>query len=353
MSDIKFSCPACGQHIACDAQCGGMQIKCPDCQNDVIIPEVEAQAAPQPAQRSPGPLRVTVPSSPIAPPPPAVSPIPQFTNAGRTPDMSPAKASGRGNTAGKIIRWAAVVIIVPIVIYYAFAWATSAQKKMNIARERERENSGGGQVGHIAELNSVLNATDPDKISSGRYDSGPSRATPILQPENTKLIPPEWTLDLAAARIPSGRANGSISGGAFVADRAYLEKIASGYVLTIRQGQGFQADREVIIYLTLKAGEKLAEKSWANSKDQTNGVSRIVKRWLAAGKQQTKSYPAGYTMKVEFGQTSGSSLPARLFIALPDDEKTVIGGSVEASFLLAGSVQPRPMRPAYRDNGDF
>jgi hypothetical protein len=355
MSDIKFSCPHCSQHIACDAQWSGLMIKCPDCQNDVIIPELPAAAKPAAA-----PMRITLApaASPPAPPPALMPPLPAHgTRPMHSPPLpsrpTPVDGEGGRSTKRQVIFWAIAAIVVLPALYFGFGWAMDMQRKMNIARERERQNSGGGgQLGHIAELNSVLAATEPGKITSIGYDSGPSRATPIVQPETTKLNPPQWTLDLGAARIPSGKANGSISGGAFVVDRAYLEKSATGYVLTVRQGQGFQADREIIIYLMLKAGEKLDQKSWANSKSQTNGVSKVVKRWMAAGKQQTKAYPAGYNMKVEFGQTTGGALPARLFVALPDDEKTVVGGSVEASFLLAGGVQPRPARPINYD-GEF
>jgi hypothetical protein len=344
MSDIKFSCPQCSQHIACDAQFAGMIIKCPDCQNDIIIPEAQAVAQPRPA-----PLRVTLAPAPSAhaPPPPPTSPAGYPAPASTGPRRAPT-AEGGGSSKRRIIGWAVAAIILLPALYFLFGWATGVQKKMNVARERETSEGGGGQIGHIADLNNVLDATDPGKSYVG-YGRDRSRPTPILEPEATKLNPPQWTLDLTAARIPSGKANGSIGGAPFVADRAFLERNVNGYVLTVRQGQGFQAEREIIIYLTLKSGEKLDEKSWGNSKDQTNGVSRIVKRWMTSGKQQSKAYPAGYTLKVEFGQTSGGSLPARLFVALPDDEKTVVGGTVEASFLLAGGVQPRPVRPVNYD----
>jgi hypothetical protein len=48
MSEVKFSCPGCGQHISCDAALGGQQIACPSCQAAMVVPG-GAPAAPEPA----------------------------------------------------------------------------------------------------------------------------------------------------------------------------------------------------------------------------------------------------------------------------------------------------------------
>jgi DNA-directed RNA polymerase subunit RPC12/RpoP len=39
MSEFKFSCPVCGQHIAADSSATGAQIECPTCFQKIIIPE--------------------------------------------------------------------------------------------------------------------------------------------------------------------------------------------------------------------------------------------------------------------------------------------------------------------------
>ena len=38
MSDLKFSCPSCGQHIQCDEAHAGENIPCPDCAHLVRVP---------------------------------------------------------------------------------------------------------------------------------------------------------------------------------------------------------------------------------------------------------------------------------------------------------------------------
>ncbi len=46
MSEFKFSCPRCGQHILCDAPWSGREINCPACQQPLVVPRL-GPAAPQ------------------------------------------------------------------------------------------------------------------------------------------------------------------------------------------------------------------------------------------------------------------------------------------------------------------
>ena len=39
MSEFKFTCPVCGQHIAADSTASGAQIECPTCFQKIIIPQ--------------------------------------------------------------------------------------------------------------------------------------------------------------------------------------------------------------------------------------------------------------------------------------------------------------------------
>ena len=45
MSEFKFSCPHCDQHIQCDDKLSGRQIECPGCHHLIRIPPSAAQAA--------------------------------------------------------------------------------------------------------------------------------------------------------------------------------------------------------------------------------------------------------------------------------------------------------------------
>ena len=338
MSEIKFSCPICAQHISCDAQWAGMQIKCPACEKEILIPVPSSAPAAAPPPPSPRPLKVGLAttathSAPSIPPPPPTAPQVPFR-----PALSAAAGDAPSGTGRRIAVWAAVIVAAGGALYGAFTWASSAQKKFNVARQKDAADSDGGQIGHIAELNSVLDATDPGKQPYSGY-SVPETVKPVEE----KINPPVWTLDVDSAKIPAGKANGTISGSPFVIDRAYLQKMPTGYALTVRQGTGFQADREVLISLPLKPSENLDARTWKIGTSTTNTNPRVTKRWMAGGRQHTKVYTNGYALTLEFGRSTIDGLPARIFVALPDEEKTVVGGSFEASFLLAGgTAAPRP-----------
>ena len=45
MSEFKFSCPHCQQHLKCEEQLSGRQIQCPNCQVVIRIPPVPGRTA--------------------------------------------------------------------------------------------------------------------------------------------------------------------------------------------------------------------------------------------------------------------------------------------------------------------
>jgi hypothetical protein len=45
MSEFKFSCPHCSQHLQCDEQFSGRQIQCPHCDHLIRIPPAPGKTA--------------------------------------------------------------------------------------------------------------------------------------------------------------------------------------------------------------------------------------------------------------------------------------------------------------------
>src|SRR3954462_1420760 len=66
MSDIRFACPFCHQHVVCDADYGGLAIDCPSCSNKMIVPRLSATSQGHPSM-------LVVASTP---PPPETKPQP-------------------------------------------------------------------------------------------------------------------------------------------------------------------------------------------------------------------------------------------------------------------------------------
>ena len=48
MSDFKFACPECGQHISGDERYSGHQVQCPHCQKPIIVPLGTRSGSPRP-----------------------------------------------------------------------------------------------------------------------------------------------------------------------------------------------------------------------------------------------------------------------------------------------------------------
>src|SRR5438552_5849085 len=44
MSEFKFACPVCGQHITADSGASGTQLECPTCFQKIIVPQAPASA---------------------------------------------------------------------------------------------------------------------------------------------------------------------------------------------------------------------------------------------------------------------------------------------------------------------
>jgi len=46
MSEFKFACPVCGQHITCDSRTSGTPMECPTCFRKLVIPQPPAAGSP-------------------------------------------------------------------------------------------------------------------------------------------------------------------------------------------------------------------------------------------------------------------------------------------------------------------
>lgn len=382
MADIKFSCPHCNQHITCDDLWGGHELQCPSCQGNLTVPARRAPVAAAPPPPPPSPQPQAVPpahhGSSVVYKPPAAS-APKLA-LGQAPAEAMAAAAQRTipirNLAApppkKTNPWlkygvtALVVLICGAGGYFGFMWFHQMQNSANEkSRAEDSKNSGESQVGHIASLNSVLDATEPGHSLgelSERRSSGPRQrrtgvvaeipvggagaAPGAMAADNSPVVPPAYTLDIAAAKIPDGRVNGTISGSNFVAEAARLDPVGSALVLRLLQGPLVSPDREVLIYLHLKPGEKLGGQSLSIASDMKgSGVPQVSKRWKMTPRSAPalKAFNTGYAMKLELGAVTNGLVAGKIFLALPDTEQTVVAGGFNANIIVPDpTVQATP-----------
>jgi hypothetical protein len=226
--------------------------------------------------------------------------------------------------------------------YFGYGWYTKHQEEANATPGQAEKSSDGGKTA----------PSDPRDRTGKPLPAAGVGADPAKSAEKElPVIPAVWTLDIATAKIPEGRANGKISGTNFVVETAGLGIIGNAHVLSLRQGPAASPDREILVYLHPKAGESLTGHVWTVSKDMKGaGVPQVAKRWKTNPKfaPTLKSFSAGYAMKLELGQINNGEISGKVFIALPDAEQSVVAGVFQATTSLATPASPiaNPSVPA-------
>lgn len=194
---------------------------------------------------------------------------------------------------------------------------------------------------HLSFLNSKAEPAAAAPAAATTPESTPPEPTPPPPPKAAPMTPPNYTLEVAQAKLSDGKVNGSIAGTNFVADLVRLEKAGLYQMLELREGAGTTPDRGLRIYLQLPGTDSLTGQVYSVAKEMKGPpVNRIVRLWKTNPKYaaQEKTFYTGFALKLEFGAlTESNTLPGKIYAALPDAEKTVIGGGFNAVTTAAGA----------------
>ena len=214
MAEMKFNCPGCGQMIAADELWAGHQIQCPICNKELMVPHPQAAAGSAAAPAAPGNTLVPqVPTSapkltigsarhqPSSPPPQA---SPHSTLAKAAANLGPKR--NKENPIKKFAGIGVVVVLLGVAVYFAWPYISKFQKKTS-----QVEQGDGGQVGHISELNSVLDATDPSKGGGSSTRRRPAGAGAVAgagaaaDTANLPVVAPTYSLIRTRQRSPKAK----------------------------------------------------------------------------------------------------------------------------------------------------
>lgn len=335
MAEFTFSCPSCSNGILCDSQWSGQQIECPTCQAAVIVPAA------------------------VAPTPPPASANAAAAAAARA--RIAARTQGAPKSTGKIVSYVVIGLVAAAAFVYVMKRASAVDSNIAEKTTAAAKESGGGDLGHIASLYDVLDKTDPDHMGMSSKDAARAKAETAAykaksqerikayeadrakkEAEAARLATAEWNMELDSAEIPSGRANGMLSGTNFVVTTARLGRAGYAQVLTLRQAEGAAVQAEMFIYLTIIPGETVTNRTWTVTKDMKGkGVPQIIKRWKTNPRYALtqKSFNTGYAMKLEVGApTDEGTIPGKLILSLPDAEKSYVAGEFQAESVLYQSA---------------
>lgn len=268
MSEFKFACPVCGQHITCDSANSGSQMECPTCFRKLVVPQSPSSelskfilSAVQVSDKKP--IREIEPSPEIAPPP---------------------------------SRWRAIAWTGGFVL--ALAGAAFAAVKWGGLRWPVRK-------ADVTITNAVTQPTPPPRVKAD----------------------PRWRLELNGVPIPTNAASGRILGREFHLERATIQN----GTLALRQGSTWPPDVGVTIVLPPRPARDFAGKQFLITKDYAGKAPRVVLRIMNDEEQEvTKTITRGYAMKLEFDQLADERLPGRVYLCTPDAAKSVVVGSFRA-----------------------
>jgi len=292
MSEFKYACPVCGQHIKCDSSQAGSVMECPTCFQKITVPQ-----APTTDDQ-------------------------KFIITGTKVGERPAATVPEDRVLVAPEKHLPVAVVILLILVLVLAAGAAIFLFRGIVSK------------------TITAATPTNQVASG---SGEGSTTPATNQIRTKPAPPpplvappandtNWMLDLETAAIPDSTAAGRIHGKDFIVERAILQSGA----LTLRAGRGGPVEFGVIINFGGAAPESLAGQllDITTNADKAAGV---MLRWKDDDQQSKVTVTNGYALKLVFGRLSGNHLPGKIYLCAPDETKSYIAGTFNADIR-----RPRP-----------
>jgi DNA-directed RNA polymerase subunit RPC12/RpoP len=274
MSEFKFACPVCGQHITADSSSTGGQLECPTCFQKIIVPQAPA------TQDSKFILSAAQVAKPRPTSPDAAS---QFSSLQRSPQRS------------------SIAALVALLVLVGAAGAA-----LYVFRDRFFRSG----------------RTPPAASTHAQPSASPSGLNPA-SPVPTNLL---WTLDLTNAAFPEAPVVGRIHGSGFRSERAILR----GNVLSLSQGKAWPWDLAVNITFNVRQGEELSGKTVEIPPERPRALHTVL-RWKNEQQQPaTEGFHRGYALKVTFGEAANGHIPGKIYLCLPDGDKSFVAGTFNA-----------------------
>lgn len=276
MSEFKFACPICGQHIKCDATKSGTQMDCPTCFRKIVVP-----SAPEGESSK---LILTA------------------AQAGARPLPAVVGAEAPASPAGKRFPFAAVAMIVVLAAAVAVA-VVFRDKLFKLPK------------------------------SGGKANSTIAKVVPIVAPPASDT---NWTLKLAGIKIPETPAAGRVNGRSFALDRATIK----GGALDLRQGPKWPPDVGVSVQLFAKQSEDLAGQTVVIESDRANPPKAVLRWKDEQQQPVSQNIYEGYALRLEFGPMTGGRLPGKIYFCGSDEAKSWVAGTFEAEIRKPSPPKP-------------
>ena len=285
MSEFKFACPVCGQHMKCDASHGGAVMECPTCFQKITAPQ-------------------------------APSPDAKFILTGTKVTEKKISTRGFEAAAGPAVaekKFPAAILIGVIVLVLAAGATVFALR---------------GKIFKTA-------APTPVKVAAVATNAAPPPPKPA--PVAPHASDTNWMLTLDQAVIPNGPVVGRIHGQDFIIERANFQN----GVLTLRAGTKGALEFGAQVNFSGAQPEALAGQTINVSAD-ADKAALVSLRWKDANGAQKDNYNVGYALRLEFGALANNKLPGKIYLCTPDAEKSYLVGKFTAAVV---KPKPKPATP--------
>jgi len=292
MSEFKFACPVCGQHLTADSSASGGQIACPTCFQKIIVPQAPASAD----------TKFILSAAQVAKPRP--------TSADTASQLGPLQPAAPRSS---------VPAVVALLVLLCAAGAAAF-----IFRDRIFKSS---RAATPTDTNAPLPQPTAPLVLNTNY------------PVPTNI---SWTLELTNAVFPDTPAAGRIHGSGFFCEKAVLR----GGQLILAQGKTLG----LAVHLFARQGEELSGKIVEITPDRPR-APKVVLRWKDQQQESaTESTNHGYLLKLAFGQATNSRMPGQIYLCLPDEPKSFVAGTFDAQITKPPPPKPgSPKRPRRRN----
>ena len=290
MSEFKFACPICGQHITADSAGTGSQLECPTCYRKIVVPQAPSSSDPK---------FILSAAEANKPRPPQPS-LPSLEPISREP----------------------VRTTVPIAVIVILALVFLAGASVVVFRENF--------FGH----------KKPAESPMAGIKNGDANEDGQQQPEKKAAAVPvvtnnvAWNLDLADAAYPETAAAGKLRGEFVSCNRNTL----TGGALAFRNARGLP-DLSVTIYFFAKQPEELRGKT-INITTNDTPAPRITVRWKEGKENKSQSFNDGYALKLEVGDIVNNRVTGKIYLSLPDEAQSRVAGTFTAEIR-----KPPPKKP--------
>jgi hypothetical protein len=283
MSEFKFACPVCGQHMMCDSSQAGSVMECPTCFQKITAPQAPASDDQK--------FILTGTKVGERPPPKITTGNPGYVPAPKNP--------------------------LPAILFLTiFAGAVAAG--IFVFR---------GKIFGSAAAGAPPNATN----SVSEKTNAPAKPVVVAPPASDT----NWTLNLdGVTNFPDAPVAGRIHALDFLVERAYFQN----GILTLREGSRGPLDFGCTINFSGAAAAALSGQT-INVTTNADAAARITLRWKNDADSGRDNFASGYAMRLEFGALANNHLPGKIYLCTPDAEKSYLLGTFNAD-----ARKPKPKK---------